>query len=190
MRQGGPRVEEAAELSRYRTFLLEKIQVSTERADYLIALLDIRSYEGNRIEDVDVTYVTSEDERQEGQVRDQTEEVQVIDEDDEVPEKGYFLSYTTKRGYTTLHMVNGCWRRPGREIKRFSFHKVIGDLVFSDYCRDCWRRSSAPSGGTAASRGNEGLDGQSSSTSSSSSTESLYPSQMYCLTPEGATGEA
>ena len=196
MRQGGQQVEEAAELSRYKTFLLEKVQVGIERADYLVALLDIRGYEGNRIEDVDVSIVEGEDKRQDILVVDLTKEAQVVDEDDPLPEKGYFLSYTAKHGYTTLHVVSGCWRRPGREIKRFSFHKVIGDLVFSDYCRDCWRRSSAPRSDKTTSMSRTGRreaedpDGQSSSSSSSSSTDSLSPSQMYCVTPEGAVGEA
>ena len=83
----------------------------------------------------------------------------------------YYVSFTAKKGHGTLHLTGGCWRVPGRDIKRYTFHNDLEGVVYSAYCRNCWGVGRAPEtavGGGVRSPGHE----SSSATTSSSSTES------------------
>ena len=50
----------------------------------------------------------------------------------------YYLSYTAKKKVCTLHITGGCWRRPGRDIKTYTFHQDIDGPSYAKACKDCW----------------------------------------------------
>ena len=101
----------------------------------------------------------------------------------------YYLSYTAKKNVCTLHITGGCWRRPGRDIKIYTYHQDIDGLSYARACKDCWGaagpretgpeaacRSPAGGGGPEARsdpKGEcEGAQGDSSQEGSSSSSTS------------------
>ena len=51
----------------------------------------------------------------------------------------YILSYTRKRRFATLHLVDrGCYRRPRVELKDYVYLSTLEEGEQAKRCKDCW----------------------------------------------------
>ena len=51
----------------------------------------------------------------------------------------YILSYTRKRRFATLHLVDrGCYRRPRIELKDYVYLSTLEEGEQAKRCKDCW----------------------------------------------------
>ena len=53
----------------------------------------------------------------------------------------FLVHWSTKTRFSRLHRRDGCWRRPGRELKEVTYYASISDAPFMDWCKDCWPNS-------------------------------------------------
>ena len=56
----------------------------------------------------------------------------------------YYISYTRKRRFRRLHLLQGCWRGPGHGIGDISIEMDFRDLEYDSFCRDCWPLGDGP----------------------------------------------
>jgi hypothetical protein len=95
--------------------------------------------------------------------QEQAEESTKQHEEEAVQEDKYILSFTRKRKTKKIHLVQGCWRRIGFEIKDFQYFSNLADVPDATFCLDC-----CPLKKGAAAVATEVLDDTAGSTSSSS----------------------
>eukprot|EP00972_Heterocapsa_arctica_P112419 16431631-Heterocapsa_arctica.AAC.1 len=124
--------EEAQELDRYHDYL---VMVTTEeRRETLLQQLDVRL-----LPEPKGTTVAEEQPEEEVAEREMKTVVDQLGSLEEPAVEGpYIVSYTAKRKFARLHLLRGCWRRPGRDLKCFSTHATLKDVHYDSYCRDCW----------------------------------------------------
>ena len=59
-------------------------------------------------------------------------------------EPGFLVAYSHK--LRCLHYIGRCWRRPGRDIKRWTYFgdKLPMEKDYDHYCLHCWKRGEQP----------------------------------------------
>ena len=58
--------------------------------------------------------------------------------DEGLEEYFFIVSYPRRGHHITLHKRDGCYRRPGRELRNVSYHTTVTDSDYTSKCRGCF----------------------------------------------------
>ena len=55
----------------------------------------------------------------------------------------YLINFTSKHKFARLHLIGGCYRRPGFELKDCAYHEDLAGVSYDMKCKDCFRGAPA-----------------------------------------------
>jgi hypothetical protein len=76
----------------------------------------------------------------------QKESFEALEDDDAITDQ-FIINTTAKTRTRCLHLIGGCWRRRGFELKNYEEHYSLEGLQYDMVCKSCWPEGPPDVGG-------------------------------------------